>query len=151
MVMRRSDPKVEKLGTLALFHGCSRRQLERLAGAAELVCMRAGSVVIRQGDVAHEVFVMAEGEVTVTRDGAPVATLSAGDHFGEVGVLGHVSRDATVTALTDVELYVFEQRRFLRMLEQLRTVNRALLGAIAHRLHEADLASPRDGRTAQPG
>ncbi len=87
MVIRRSDPKVDRLGSLALFHGCSRRELERLAGAAELVTMKAGSAVIRQGGVAHEVFVMADGEVTVSRDGAPLATLSAGDHFGEVGVL----------------------------------------------------------------
>jgi CRP-like cAMP-binding protein len=144
--MRRSDPKADRLGNLALFHGCSRRELDRIAGAAELVSMKAGSEVIRQGGLAHEVFVVADGEVTVSRDGAPVATLSAGDHFGEIGVLAPAPRDATVTALTDVELYVFERRRFLGMLEEVRTVNRALLGGIAHRLHDADLAPPRDAR-----
>jgi CRP-like cAMP-binding protein len=144
--MRRSDPKADRLGTLELFRGCSRRELERLAEAADLVTMKAGSVVIRQGGTAHEVFVVAEGEVTVSRDGAPVATLSAGDHFGEVGVLAPAPRDATVTARTDVELYVFERRHFLGMLGQMRTVNRALLGEIAHRLHDADLAPSRDAR-----
>ena len=139
--MRRSDPKVDQLGSLGLFHGCSRRELKRLAEAAELGSMKAGSVVIRQGGVAHEVYIVAKGDVAVSRDGVPVATLSAGDHFGEIGVLAPALRDATVTALTDVELFVFEQRQFLAILETLPAVERTLLGDIARRLHAADFAT----------
>jgi len=144
--VRRNDPKLDRLAGLALFSGCSRRELEKLAEAADPVDMPAGTVVLRQGGSAHEVFVVVAGELEVSRNGAMVATLHPGDHFGEVGVLAGAPRDATVTALTDVELYVFEQRQFKVLAERMLTVNRTLLRDLADRLHDADMAS-----TAPPG
>jgi CRP-like cAMP-binding protein len=140
--MRRNDPKIERLAGLPLFAACSRRELEQLAEAADVVSLKAGSVVMRQGAVAHEVFVVVDGELEVSRGGSVVATLRPGDHFGEVGVLAGAPRDATVTTRTDVELFTFEQRRFMVLVERMLSVNRTLLRDLADRLHDADMASP---------
>lgn len=68
-----------------------------------------GQVILRQGEVGRCLHLVSRGEVAVVRqdgDGTEehLATLGAGDHFGEVSVFQGVRRTATVRALTRVEL-----------------------------------------------
>jgi CRP-like cAMP-binding protein len=46
--------------------------------------------------------VITDGEAEVRIRGESVASLSAGDHFGEVALVSEVERTATVTALTQL-------------------------------------------------
>ncbi len=89
------------------------RELSQL-GVAETIGMNRelyepGQVIVRQGDVGRRIHLVASGEVAVVResdDGTEehLATLAAGDHFGEVAVFKGVRRTATVRAVTRVEL-----------------------------------------------
>jgi NADH dehydrogenase len=68
-----------------------------------------GQDIVRQGDVGQSLYIIRSGEVEVRKDGADgaaavVATLGAGQHFGEVAVFRRVRRTATVRAKTRVEL-----------------------------------------------
>ena len=47
-------------------------------------------------------FVVTDGEASVTVGGKQVATLSPGDHFGELALVSKSRRTATVTALTEI-------------------------------------------------
>ena len=47
-------------------------------------------------------FVITEGDADVRVNGNDVASLSAGDHFGEVALVSEVERSATVTARTEL-------------------------------------------------
>ena len=75
--------------------------------AATVVPMQAAEVVIRQGDPADNFYVIATGRVEVTQtppDGGQAKVLrqmGEGEFFGEIGLLSHVPRTATVTGLTD--------------------------------------------------
>ncbi|MDQ3430682.1 MAG: cyclic nucleotide-binding domain-containing protein, partial [Actinomycetota bacterium] len=89
------------------------RELSQL-GVAETIGMNRelyepGQVIVRQGDVGRRIHLVASGEVAVVResdDGTEehLATLAAGDHFGEVAIFKGVRRTATVRAVTRVEL-----------------------------------------------
>ena len=70
--------------------------------AARLVPLRleTGSVVVRQGDEGDRFYIVAEGALTVTQDGAELTTLEAGDVFGEIALLRETPRTATVVAKT---------------------------------------------------
>jgi putative ABC transport system ATP-binding protein len=69
-------------------------------------------VVIREGDVGHELFLISDGEVKVERGGSEVARLAAGDFFGELALLSGQPRNATVVASRPLETYVLGEQDF---------------------------------------
>jgi hypothetical protein len=100
-------PRVAVLENLKIFATASRPVLDRLAGAAAEVVFPAGTAIVREGDPAGALYVLVDGQVEVTargEGGGPeraIRVMVAPTYFGEVGVLGHIPRTATVTALTD--------------------------------------------------
>jgi hypothetical protein len=89
---------------LEIFAVASRPLLERLAGLAQAVEFAAGATIVREGDPADALYVLAEGEVDVAAHGEArgqerfLRTMSAPSYFGEIGVLHRIPRTATVTA-----------------------------------------------------
>jgi len=89
-----------------MFAGLPVPRLEAAARALEPVPVTAGQVVVRQNDPADRFYVIADGAARVTQvadGGAEVElrTLGPGDIFGEIGLLRHSPRTATVTATRD--------------------------------------------------
>jgi cGMP-dependent protein kinase len=77
----------------------------------------AGEAITRQGDMADTFYVIVRGTVQVLReeDGreTPIARLSAGDSFGEVGLLQHRRRrSATIRALEPVDVIALGRNDF---------------------------------------
>ena len=69
----------------------------------------AESVVVRQGDAGHDLFIVVHGRVGVHKsDGAntlSVATLEPGAVIGEIALIRELPRTATVTALVAAKLF----------------------------------------------
>lgn len=103
-------PRVAILERMDLFATASRTSLESLADAAMEMPVAAGIPVVTEGDVADAFYAIVDGSLdvfAVGEQGGPprwLRTLEAGSYFGEIGLLGHVARTATVTALTDCVL-----------------------------------------------
>ena len=108
-----APPEVELLAEIPIFAPLPEPTLERLAAQLETVSVPAGTVVIRQGDAGDKFYVVAEGELEVTVDGATTATLGRGDAFGEIALLRDVPRTATVTAKTPARLLALDREAFL--------------------------------------
>ncbi len=87
--------------------------LEHLA--ARLVPLRvdAESMIVREGDAGDRFYIVAEGALDVTQEGAALGSLGPGDYFGEIALLRETSRTATVTARTDAVLYALDREDFL--------------------------------------
>jgi CRP-like cAMP-binding protein len=98
-------PKVSLLESLGIFTSARRPILERIAAAASEVRFAPATAIIRQGDIADALYVLADGEVRVSAHGDgsehTLAELAAPNYFGEIGVLEGIPRTATVTALTE--------------------------------------------------
>src|SRR5260370_11423768 len=65
-----------------------------------------GEIVIREGDIGHELFLVSDGEVKVARDRAEVARLGPGEFFRELALMSGERRNATVVAADALEAYV---------------------------------------------
>jgi len=87
--------------------------IEQLARGLAPVAVPAGQVVFHQGDVGDRYYVIESGEAEVIGDEEPVATLGAGEGFGEIALLRRVPRTATVQALTKLELRALSCEHFL--------------------------------------
>ena len=136
--MDKHDAKVDHLAKVKLFRGCTRRELEALARITTDVTVPAGKVLCREGEIGHECFIVVEGEATVSIDGDHVATVGSGGFFGELALLDGGQRVATVTASTEMELYVLNNGEFYALLNDVPTVSRRMLEALGARLREAD-------------
>jgi putative ABC transport system ATP-binding protein len=71
-----------------------------------------GEVIIREGDIGEELFLISEGEVEVDRAGHEVARLAAGDFFGELALMSGNPRNANVVAVRPVDTYVLGKDDF---------------------------------------
>ena len=83
-----------------------------MAGTLRPLSVAAGEVVVRAGDVGDRFYIVGRGELEVVGPGVQT-TARDGDYFGEIALLRDVPRTATVTAVTDVELYAMTRGDFL--------------------------------------
>jgi MFS family permease len=101
LAAERLRPRVELLSGLDLLAGADRRTLERLAAAAEEVVMPAGQVVIREGDAADALWILADGQLSVSAAGdgpepRELPPVTAPGYVGELGLLHGIPRTASV-------------------------------------------------------
>jgi CRP-like cAMP-binding protein len=124
--------------SMPLFADCTDDELMQVDAVADEVAVSAGKPLVRQGEVGREFVVIVEGTARVERDGAEVATLGPGAHFGELSLLVDHPRNATVTAVTDLTLQVVDRRGFQNLLDNSPHLTKNLLHSLARRLSEVD-------------
>jgi CRP-like cAMP-binding protein len=105
----------EQLASVPLFSALTEGQLSELARWFETRTASAATRLCGQGATGYTFFVLADGTADVSSDGEPVATLGPGDFFGEIALLGHGRRTATVTATSPVSLLVMFGAEFRRL------------------------------------
>ena len=137
--MARKSDYLDHLARVPLFSRCSRDELKRLAQRTTDIRAEPGQVLVRERQGAYEFFVIVDGQAEVTRHGRTVAKLERGDFFGEIALLDRSRRDATVTALSPMELIVLTD--FEAALDDAPHLARRLLAGMARRLRALDEAS----------
>jgi MFS family permease len=129
-------PRVALLRRLQLLSHTDHAGLERLAASAVPERAAAGTVLLRQGDPADDLLVLVQGTLAVDHeaDGAirRVNNPTAPDYVGEIGLVHHTPRTATVTAASDVTLWRVPGPVFLDAVSG--NASAALLGGIASRI-----------------
>jgi CRP/FNR family cyclic AMP-dependent transcriptional regulator len=107
----------ELLAKVPLFDGLSKKHLQQVSNLATRIDAEAGKVLTREGEGGREFILILDGEVEVRRGDEVVATRGAGDYIGEIALLEHQPRTATVVATTAVVLDVIGQREFATLLQ----------------------------------
>ena len=133
------DSKVDLLAQVSLFARYSAKELGQIAGLVDQVGVPAGQTLISAGGAGREAFVVVEGEASVTVDGAVVGTAGPGTVLGEMALLDPtLTRSATVTATSDMQLLVIAPREFEALITDHPAVLRGIAAELARRLHDAD-------------
>jgi len=125
---------IDLLRSTPLFSDCSTRELRLIASLVTEIQLHAGRVLVRQGTIGHECFLIVEGHAVVERDHTLVGHLGTGALFGEQALMTAAVRDSTVTAATDIHVLVMSRTEFasLRALG-IRSVDARLEAAAAKR------------------
>jgi MFS family permease len=100
------------IDSVPMFAPLSLAAKEHLATALIPTSVPAGDVVIRANEAGERFYIVADGEFEILA-GEARAAARAGDHFGEIALLGNVPRTATVRAVVDSDLYALERSDFL--------------------------------------
>ncbi len=142
---------VDMLQAVDLLGGCTHAQLEEVARLAERVHVGEGEVLAREGRIGREFFLILSGSVAVTQRGRRVNTLGPGEFFGELAAIDPGPRNATVTALTDLDVLIIGPREFSAM-AAIPGFRDALFRSMASRLRAVDarLAATLTSRDPAP-
>jgi len=143
----RIDPR-ELLRKVPFFEDTPDEEFGRVAAKLRPRTSPAGEVIIRQGETGESLFLVARGVVRVYReeDGARrnLATLMAGDFFGEMALLHGEPRTATCRAATPCALYELSRSDVDEVRRACPAIQEALEEADRKRRRELE-ASPSSG------
>jgi CRP-like cAMP-binding protein len=131
----------EQLARVPLFEGLSKKELRLVAQLSTYLEEPEGSVLTKEGETGHEFIIVLDGEVEVRRGGQVIATRGPGTYVGEIALLDHRPRTATVVAKTAVRLEVIGQREFAGLTAEVPEISQKLLPVMAKRLADLDAES----------
>jgi signal transduction histidine kinase len=128
----------EFLRRLALFEDLSEDEFERVYSRTHEVSIAAGEVLIAEGEKSDWVFIVLDGRLEVTRSidrqSIVVAQLGVGEVVGEMAMLRHTPRTATVRALTPGRLQRIEKDDFEGIIRDNSAAALSLLQIVMSRL-----------------
>jgi NTE family protein len=132
-----------------LFANLTPPDLERVAGIATERVHADGETIAEQGEPGDEMFIVVAGEISVVvrGDGSPpveVARRGVEESVGEMAVVSHAPRMASLVAAGDVRLLAIDRRRFERILRDRPEVALAVMGVLCTRLRESHAALPAE-------
>jgi CRP/FNR family cyclic AMP-dependent transcriptional regulator len=122
----------KSLRSVPLFDSLSKGDRRTIAQHADEVDAPEGTQLVRQGEFAYEFFVIEEGTAEVVRDGERLAELGPGDFLGEMGIVDHAVRNATVTTTSPARVIVIDEQAFRSM----RTLNPSVADRITAAVEE---------------
>ena len=128
----------EVLAKVPLFSMLSKKDLAKLANNAHDRTFPAGTVLTEQDDTGATFGVIVEGQAAVSVHGRPARTLGPGDYFGEMALIDHSYRSATITAETDLHCLMFTAWVFRPFALEHPEVAWVLLELMVQRVRDAE-------------
>jgi hypothetical protein len=130
-------PLIEKVMILKgsqLFASFPGNDLAGIASLADVVHLRPGDVVFRQGEVGDAFYMVVRGTVRITRGSTELALLGPRQGFGELAILDDEARSATATAAEATTLLRIDRHSFDRLIDQNPAVARGIYRTLSRRL-----------------
>jgi CRP-like cAMP-binding protein len=124
----------KSLEPVPLFAGLSHKEREKVARWADVIELPAGKHLLDEGRLPHEFFVILDGEVEVTHGAERLALLGRGDFFGEIALIEHGRRTASVVTASPTTLAVMSPTSFDAMRREMPQVAGRIDGAIRERM-----------------
>lgn len=138
---------LELLRKIPLFSELSDNQLHKVLDLCERRKYNAGTKVIVEGQEGDEMFIVRLGEVEVSKAitvkipgqdqvnfEKRLVVLGEGNYFGEVALLVSDTRSATVSALTDLDVWVLQGAPIQKLMAQDPELGYRLLSVMSREL-----------------
>jgi CRP/FNR family transcriptional regulator, cyclic AMP receptor protein len=130
-----------RLRAIPLFARLGKKERREVARQGDEVEVEAGRHLVREGEFAYEFFAIEEGTAEVRRGDQLLAELGPGDFFGEMGLIGNVTRNASVIAATPLRVMVLTGSAFRHIERELPAVSKQIRRAIEERCRQLEPVS----------
>jgi CRP/FNR family cyclic AMP-dependent transcriptional regulator len=125
---------IDDLRGASFFDGFTTDELERVAALAQPTVAEEGALLIDQGRVGLECYVILRGQAGIFVGGEHIASLGPGSMVGEMALIEHRPRNASVVAETAMRLLVFDTRAFKQLLEELPKAHDRVIALLLARM-----------------
>lgn len=126
------------------FSRLNAEQIARIAGQLQSRMVESEETIIRRGDMGDCMFFIVSGECRVELEPEPVY-LRAGDFFGEIALVAHTERTATIRAATRAQLLVMHKKALDRLRRDIPELDENIKRVARGRLAELDIEEPSNG------
>jgi CRP/FNR family transcriptional regulator, cyclic AMP receptor protein len=130
-----------RLREIPLFARLGKKERREVARQGDEVEVEPGRHLVREGEFAYEFFAIEEGTADVRRGDQLLAELGPGDFFGEMGLIGNVTRNASVIAATPLRVMVLTGSAFRHIERELPAVSKQIRRAIEERCRQLEPVS----------
>jgi CRP-like cAMP-binding protein len=124
------------LRAVPLFADVDDHDLDVIGSAVTELSFEPGEVLMRAGSIAREMLIVLDGELSVLLGDTEIATIEAGGFAGEMGLLAHRPRNATVAAKTATRVLHIDSRSFENVLDEAPQIAVKMLPIVAQRVVE---------------
>lgn len=107
---------------------------EMLRRESDIRSFKQGEIIFNEGDPADFMFAVVEGEVQINFRGAVIERCTPVTVFGEMALIDRRPRSATAVAAVDCRLAAIDEKRFLRLVEQVPRFALQMMQVISERL-----------------
>lgn len=129
-----NEPQTDKLEKLNRLEALSNEDLKKVLAKGRQVHLPADWSLIWEKTPADKAYLIVDGEVSVRKHGQEVATLGPGDVIGEMAIVGHKLRSASVVSTTPLEVIHFTRESFQELLDEVPAFGTALRATAEDRL-----------------
>ena len=126
--------RIEELATVNRFNDFTPQELHEVVEAATYLTVPDNWALMVEQQPADKAYLILSGEVEVRRHGDEVARLGAGEVIGEMALVNHKLRSATVVADTPLEVLHFTDQTVATLTAKIPHFRDALLGAVEERI-----------------
>lgn len=113
----------------------------------------AGTVIFREGDGGRTVYLIRAGQIVAVRGDlkspAILGIRGPGEVIGEMALLEHRPRSASVIALDDMQLLRIDEDGFRQLLMHSPAASMSIMATLSSRLREAGIVRSRDEQTGR--
>jgi CRP-like cAMP-binding protein len=130
-------PQPDKLAELNRLAALSDEDLATVVRAGRHVHLPADWSLIWEKTPADKAYLIVDGEVSVRKAGQEIARLGPGDVIGEMAIVNHRLRSASVVSLTPLEVIHFTKESLQELLDQVPAFGAAIRDTTSERLGDA--------------
>jgi CRP-like cAMP-binding protein len=128
-------PQPEKLERINRLESLSTDDLQKVIKAGRHFTLPADWSLIWEGTAADKAYLIVDGEVSVRKGGEEIATLGPGDVIGEMGIVEHKLRSASVVSTTPLEVIHFTREGLEQLIQDVPAFGAAIRGTSEDRQH----------------
>jgi phosphoserine phosphatase RsbU/P len=140
---------VNLLAKIPFFTGLPEKELDRLTSEMEVVNLKPGEILFREGDPGEHLYLVVKGDLDIlkapdTEDELILNTIHEGEYIGEMSLATGAPRTASVRGRNEVVLLSLSRKQFNDLLHQHPELASVMVSVLSHRLDNTNVATFRD-------